>query len=354
MLSVGESVPVIAAAVRRGARVGLLGRPGIGKTDAMHEVARLTGRKLIVTIAGIQSPTDAAGIYWPQPGEAFCRAMPLEQLHSVLTATEPVLWLLDDFGQAPAATQAMYMQWFLGGRLNEHVLPDCVSMAFASNGREHRAGVSGILAPVLGRVTLLDLGTDVQSWVQWALGADIHPHVIAFLRHRPNLLPDDTLPDSDTATPVGMVNGPSPRNWVRVSEWLNDAAFATFGPRVQADVVSGDVGKGAAGEFLAFRTMLSSVVSADQVLLDPSGAPIPDNLSALSALAACLAHRVNDSTFGRLRIYCERLLAAGRGPHAALAVRDSVRRKPQLVHSTEYTRMVSGEFGRLVMGEVAD
>ena len=54
---------------------------------------------------------------------------------------------------------------------------------------------------------------------------------------------------------------------------------------------------------------------------------------------------------GRVGVYCERLAKAGLGEYAALAIRDCLRRDGNLATTPEHTRIMSGEIGRLVLGE---
>jgi hypothetical protein len=59
------------------------------------------------------------------------------------------------------------MQLILARRVNSFTLPDCVSFVAASNRRQDKAGVTGILEPVKSRfATILEVSPDLDDWTQ--------------------------------------------------------------------------------------------------------------------------------------------------------------------------------------------
>ena len=58
---------------------------------------------------------------------------------------------LDDLGQAPMSVQAAAMQLILARRINGFKISDKVIFMAATNRREDKAGVTGILEPVKSR-----------------------------------------------------------------------------------------------------------------------------------------------------------------------------------------------------------
>jgi MoxR-like ATPase len=132
-------------------RLNLLitGAPGIGKSDLVNQAARAADADLILSHPVVEDPTSAAGLPWIVDGHA--RFLPFGMLERAMNATKPTVWFLDDLGQAPAATQASYMQLLLAREVNGHKLSDYVTFVAATNRRTDRAGVSGILEPVKSR-----------------------------------------------------------------------------------------------------------------------------------------------------------------------------------------------------------
>lgn len=312
------------------------GAPGVGKTDVAHQAATAAGfASVVVFHPAVEDPTDTKGLPAVAADGNSARWLPYGQFSQVLTATAPTLMLLDDLGQAPASVQAGYMQLLLARRVGEHALPDTVSIVACTNRRTDRAGVSGILEPVKGRCTVVEMVTSVDDWSQWAVRANLDPYVIAFNRLRPELLSAFT-PSSD------MVNSPTPRNWAAVSRILG---MGLKGP-VEMSAIAGRVGEGAAVEFAAFRAT-AMAVNIDAILADPHGATLPERPDTLYALTTALATRAA-KRWGAVAVVAERLLVAGRCEFGALLVRDSVRRAPEVTQTAEFVRLAAGELGAAI------
>jgi len=127
------------------------GAPGIGKSDIIAQAATANGMGLLISHPVTADPTDAKGLPWPVQGSDHATFLPFGDLYQAINATSPMVWFLDDLGQASPAVQAAFMQLLLARRVNGHALPECVTFAAATNRRIDRAGVSGILEPVKSR-----------------------------------------------------------------------------------------------------------------------------------------------------------------------------------------------------------
>jgi hypothetical protein len=233
------------------------------------------------------------------------------------------------------------MGWLLARRFGEHVLPDHVSIIAATNRRQDRAGVNGLLEPIKSRMaTIIEVEPSVDCWSEWAISrTDIPAELIAFLRYRPGLL-------SDFKATTELSNSPSPRGWANLAK-LQNLGLPT-GIRLEA--YAGSIGQGAAVEYLSFCAMYKSLVSVDTIFTTPDTAPIPEKMDQLFGLATGMAVRVSDTTFPRMTTYCGRLQQSGFGEFAVLAIRDALRRQPALGSHPDYTRVMSGPLGKLILG----
>jgi len=113
------------------------------------------------------------------------------------------------------------------------------------------------------RLNVQEYDGGLHPWVQWALGAGIDPVLIQFIRFKPNL-----LSDFDPNRPYGI--NPTPRQWEAVSyaaPMPNTGLYFTN--------IKGLVGDGAAAEYAAFRKIYESLISFDEVLMNPTTVPIP-------------------------------------------------------------------------------
>ena len=89
------------------------------------------------------------------------------------------------------------MQLILARCINEHKLSPYVTFIAATNRREDKAAVSGLLEPVKSRfAAIVELEVSPDDWVIWALNNNMPTELIAFIRFRPDLL-DNFQPSKD-------------------------------------------------------------------------------------------------------------------------------------------------------------
>jgi hypothetical protein len=329
---------VLTAAIKSSLPILITGAPGVGKSDVVAKAAADAGADILISHPAVADPTDAKGLPWAEAGADHATFLPFGDLAQAMKATQPLVWFLDDLGQASPAVQASFMQLILARRVNGHKLPDCVTFIAATNRREDRAGVSGILEPVKSRfTTIIQMDPDLDDWTVWATNAGIRPEVVAFLRLRPALL-IDFKPTAD------MKNSPCPRTWASASKILN----LNLPPALESAALAGAIGEGAAAEFAGFLAMFRNLpVNPDQVFIDPINTPVPTEPSQLYAISSALAMRANDKNFGRLLTYVERLPQE----FGVLTVRDAQRRNRSVVKSPDFAKFAASPLGRIISGQ---
>lgn len=280
-LSVAKAMEVGRVMVEANRPFLFVGEPGCGKTDAMKQVAKDTGRRLFLSQPAIDDPTDYKGFAFFKNDVADF--FPLGQIRDILSCDEPALWLIDDLGQAPIAVQNAIMQFvhYRNRNLNGKEVPECVSIAACSNGREHNAGVVGMTSPLKGRfITIVEVKASLESWSKWALTHGIDPLIVAYLNYRPaHLSMFDNSRDFEQS--------PTPRGWESVNELRN----LPLPPDTMHTVITGAVGEAVATEFTAFADILKEL--PDLGLIEQSGdtVPIPDKNQSCYAVCGALAAR---------------------------------------------------------------
>lgn len=335
---------VLSRAIQAREPVLLVGPPGVGKSDLVRAAADAAQMDIILSHLSVWEATDARGLPWPDQTAGVARWLPYGDLARACRAETPTVWFLDDLGQAAGAVQAATMQLLLARRVgDDHVLSPHVTFVAATNRRQDRAGVTGLLAPVVSRFSLvLDLEPHLDDWCEWAVGASIRPEVIAYLRLRP-----EVLCQPDPAAAAEMRQAPSPRTWAAASRVLGLIEGLPAG--VQADALSGVVGPSAAAEFLGFLRVYAQMAGVvDRVLLDPEQAPIPTEPSARYAVSSALVARATLAVWPRIARYAERLGEAGAGEYAVFLLRDLTRRHTEILATPEWIRVMAGELGALV------
>lgn len=338
-LKASQATEFLTRYIPAGIPVMLIGAPGVGKSSIVESAAEAAGCDLILSHPVVSDPTDAKGLPWPSKDGESASFLPFGELAQAVKATKPTVWFLDDLGQASPAVQASYMQLLLARQVNGHKLPDCVTFIAATNRRTDRAGVSGILTPVLSRFgAIIGIEASVDDWTAWALGANMPPELISFLRFK-----TDLLHVFDPQKANDMENFPCPRTWESVGKAMKmdlptDLEFAAF---------AGAVGEAAAIELKAFLTMLrGNMPNIDGILLDPDNASIPSRPDLLWAVTTALAKKATTLNCGRVFRYAERMYENGSAEFAVLMLKDVTRLEPMTMSTPEWSKMCISPLGK--------
>ncbi|WP_454875583.1 ATP-binding protein [Paraburkholderia xenovorans] len=334
-----QLIELLTAYVPERLPVLITGSPGIGKSDIVEQVARATRHALLISHPVVEDPTDSKGLPFPSADGTTARHLPFGDLEAAVNSKMPLIWFLDDLGQASPAVQAAKMQLLLARRIGTHVLPDHVTFIAATNRRNDNAGVTGILDPVISRfATVVQLIPTIQDWSDWAVRNNVPAELIAFLRFRPDLL-------SVRKTTRDIENSPSPRSWGFVGRTMKAVPKS-----LELTSYAGTVGEGAATELLAFLGIYRELPSPDAILLSPDTAPIPETPAALFATTTALAAHATEGNFDRVLTYNDRLIDAGHREFGALLARDAIRRTPTLQNTHAFIRAQSGPLGSIIRG----
>lgn len=337
---------VVKRKVLAGLAVLLVGAPGVGKTELVLGLAAETGHDLIVSHPVVEDPTDAKGLPFPSKDGKTASFLPYGHLAKAMAATTPTIWFLDDLGQASEEVQASYMQLLLFRRVGEHKIPDCVTFIAATNRKEDRAGVSGLLEPVKSRFnTIINIEPSREHWVSWAMKERLAPVVIAYVGGMDN----DThffnpRPSTD------LVNSPSPRTLHALSKSILAGALDEEDQEVIKEDFAGTVGAATAADFLNFRSLWGTLPDVDTILTNPERGEIPDQLNVRFALALALAQKATKTNFKAVGKYAERLASAAQGEVAAFLIRMSAREEPEIADTVAYTRLVASEQFKHLLG----
>lgn len=320
----------------------IVGAPGVGKSDVVAQACDATQHDLIISHPVVSDPTDYKGMPFPVPERGIAEFLPFGDLCRVLDAERPTVWFLDDIGQAPPAVQAALMQPMLARAINGKRLPEHVTVVGASNRRQDRAGVSGLLEPVKSRfMSILHMRADLDDWKSWAYMHGVQPEVLGLLSFRPDLL-HQFVPTAD------LVNSPCPRTWAHASQVLSLKLSAD----VEQAVLAGAVGEGAAAELAAYAAVYRDLPDLDEVIAKPEKAPIYSDKQANIQWALCvgLATRTTVGNFPQVVKYAERLVKKEKGEFAVVLVRDALRKEKKIAHTDAFVELGNGPFGAVVCG----
>ena len=138
-------------------------------------------------------------------------------------------------------------------------------------------------SPVRNRLAHYELEADLDDWVEWAVSNGVNTSLISFIRYRPNLLYNFNPEDYAF---------PTPRSWSYVDKRLKL-------PKVNEESlfygVSALVGDGAAGEYIAFRQIYTSLPDIDDLIDNPHTYKKDESPAVMYALTGALAARACDA-----------------------------------------------------------
>jgi hypothetical protein len=296
---------VLVKAILARKRILLVGAPGLGKTAlikwAREEVERImgTGIDLTTLYVSISDPTDFKGFYCIINGKP--EIMPFGELEKIFNATSLHIVFLDDFGQGAPAVQAAAMSFLDRVKDNPNI---CV--LGATNRREDRANVSGMLEPVKSRFdSIIHMEYDNEDWVEWALeqvqNNKMPIELVAFNKFRPKLM-YSVKPSPD------LVNGPCPRT----VESLGHLIMLGLDTDCEYETYCGAVGEGFTAELMGFLPIWKKLPNIDTILMNPDSVTLPtmDEPFAPSiyfAVCNALSLKANENTIERILKFSEKL-----------------------------------------------
>ncbi len=326
-MNLSTAFPVINAALDANLVPFLWGAPGIGKSQAIDQIAKHRRALMCGVNLALLESIDLRGIpaiigdktVWLKPG-----------FWPSAEGQETVLFF-DDMDRAPSSVQAAAMQIILDRRIGEHVLPDAVRIVGAGNGGTDRTGTNKQPRALANRLLHLDIEPDSAAWAAWAATAGIDPALIAFIRFRPTFIHGDLMKNDTTGAPIfdrDARSFPSSRAWESVNRIMGQPDDIRYA------LTAGLVSNAVAAELEGFIQIMRQLPSVASIVASPMGAIVPDMPAALFAVSSGLARHASAhaADFGAVATY------AGRLPKEfeTLTILDATRRNEALKSTLPY------------------
>ena len=265
----------------------LWGPPGIGKSDIIKQLGDELEAHVIDVRLSLWEPTDIKGIPYFDSNDGTMRwAPPAELPDAAMSAKHKnIVLFLDEMNSAAPAVQAAAYQLILNRRVGTYHLPDNVVIVAAGN-RETDKGVTFRMpAPLANRFVHLEMAVDWDDYFEWAVDNNIHKDVVGFLSFSKKDLYDFDPKSSSRAFAT-------PRSWSFVSELLTDD---DTDHETLMDLVSGSVGEGLAGKFMAHRKHASKMPNPSDILSGKVKEMKTKEISAMYSLTISLCYELKDS-----------------------------------------------------------
>jgi hypothetical protein len=318
----------------------VVGRPGIGKTDMFKQACRDLKYRFLIAHPAVHNPTHYAGLGWvfqTDDGTPRAEFIPYGFLRELVTTTnERLVLVLDDLGQAVNAVQSAAMQLFLERAINTIPISDTVSFLAATNRREDRAAVGGIIEPLKSRFDggIVHLQPELDPWCKWAMAHRMPVWLIAYARFKPEVI-------TDWEASADLVNSACPRTLAFVGEAVNDK----LPEDMWQSAFSGMIGVGRTAEMLAFYRYAKQIPNPDEIILHPNDAEIPSQPEIQYALTTALAVRSTERNFDAVIKYFDRWFDGGsfadgipKSEFVLAYFKDAIVRNPALKQTNAYVQ----------------
>ena len=247
----------------------LFGSPGVGKTQAVMEVARKVGAEVKVILAACVDPVDIIG-FPEKVNETYAHYLPFKWAYDVTSQDgDPTILFFDDLLLADPKVQGAFFRVCLERYIGDRKIRDDVFIVAASNRESDNAGASEMNKALENRFRKLTVEVSSDDWIQWAESNQIHPYVVAYIQTHRNHL-NNFNPDSDEASAT-------PRSWENVSDylWERDIQTGTDLPKKAIVPLTGMIG-GIASGFCKWIRTAKGAVDPKVIIKDPKNAPIPE------------------------------------------------------------------------------
>jgi len=269
--------------VKKVPSVMLWGPPGVGKSQAIRELAvnieKETGRKTEVTDVRLLlfNPIDLRGI--PTSNADKTLAVWLKPKIFQMDPSEGIvnILFLDEISAAPQSVQAAAYQITLDRVIGEHKLPDNCIVIAAGNRTTDKSVAIKMPKALANRLMHIEIESDFESWNTWAVGNGVNDKVLGFLKFRQDYLMNFNAQEEDLAYAT-------PRSWEMVSNLLNnvdDNISSMF------KMIAGLVGVGVATEFQTWERVYKSLPNVESIF-DGMMPAIPNTPDALYALCSAM------------------------------------------------------------------
>lgn len=240
-----------------------------------------------------------------------------------------VIVMLDEIGKAMKSVKNALLTLMLEHRIGDHYLPEG-SIVFGTTNLLSD-GVGDMLeAHARNRVCLTTVRKpDADEWIDWAIGNDIAPEVIAWVKQFPHALASYTdsaqrdNPYIFNPTRAGMGAVVTPRSLEKASHIAKQRA--SLGDELTINLLSGTIGESASRDMQSFFTVVDKLPTWDAIIKDPKGTKVPEDTIAKCILVFSAITRVERDTLAPWLEYVRRIDLEWQALFAASVMKSQVK-----------------------------
>lgn len=314
-LTPSELLPLLVAHAQAGESVGIEGPPGGGKSEIVAQAAEAAGLPLFISNAELEDTIDDKGLPF-RDQDNNNQVVYLKPKKYMIDY--PAAFFHDELPRATVPVQGTKATLLLENRVDDLYLPKGTWHVWAGNRTSDRAGANRVPTIIYNRCYMYGMRYSAEDQVEYMLTRnDLDLLTMRFLRMK-----GDEALQFDSARKIN----PTPRAWTAVAQKLYHDSSTHF------STIAGRIGKGFASELMAFRDLAPQLPSPEEIMLNPTGARVPENTSAQFLVSDLLADRASANTFDTLVTYAKRLPPEMQ----AKFVKDSMKRKPEVASTKAF------------------
>lgn len=259
--TVKETVELLVQAAATGFKrsIFLVGHRGVGKSSAVYQAAKKSGREVLEDRVSHKLPEDVRGVLCASRSEDKAVVLRHPDHEKLFDGKSKLFWFLDEFTHGAPSTQGAYYDPILDHRIGGRDFNAGTVVVLASNREDENANISMPDRPLQNRVMWVYVKYDYPTFFEYAAGEGrFHPFVLGALKDNWKWA---FQPLSDDAQEY--FGEPLPRSWEFVSDALK--AMPGLPDHLLKKTVAGFVGPSMATDFVTWlRTagQLSPVIDA--------------------------------------------------------------------------------------------
>jgi hypothetical protein len=272
----------------------LWGATGVGKSEAVRQLARELDAELRDIRLCQKQPTDIGGLPALDHETRQTVFYPPAFLAPRADGKQVVLFF-DEISLAPDDTKGAVLGILEERRQGNIEIPDNWIIVAAGNRPEDLANARGLGAAANRRLLHIVIEPQLEATLEYFIKINVAPEVLAFLKVFPQHLSGE-----ESARTQKHELYPRPASWKKVSNVLEELRKAD--KRTKHLAVAGIIGDSVAAEFMMLAEEVKNMKSVDELLeiqrKTPSkiGKYLPDTVNGLYALAFAIASRASEET----------------------------------------------------------
>ena len=276
--------------------VFLWGPPGSAKTFSVFQYGEKKGWQVIPFIASLISELEVRGLPAINLEEKV-----VEWITPKIFPTEGEgIFFLDELNTAPKGMMGALYGFIQTGVIGDYTMPEGWHRVAAGNRSGDKGVVHKMPTPLANRFSHYEIAPDPDSWIEWAIPNGIAPELVAVLNYKKTLIYAFDPSSADTAFPTY-------RTWHKASDDFKVIKGKKMGDKILVENMSSHVGRGAAMEVIGAMKIFNKLPNLDNILKNPTKAPIPEDPSILYAVSVGLSQRASKKTFPSIIKYIERI-----------------------------------------------